>query len=249
MGMKRSPSIFVVSVFLMISAMFIWRCKGHLVEGDNLAKYTFSNLAGVCSGHIITGQYTTGDALAVNNKITLQVNVSRAGQYNITTSSINGMQFSGSGEFTSTGMQTVVLQGSGKPLAKGNFTYNTPGTSGCTFIIPVSEKPVDYAVYTVAESLGVCQEPVLSGRFIRGLAMSDVNTLKFSVHVVALGAFSISTNTVNGISFSTSGTYTKTGDQAVSLNAFGTPNDPGTFYYTLSAGNGTCSFHLAIQNP
>jgi hypothetical protein len=141
------------------------------------------------------------------------------------------------------------LQGSGKPLTKGNFTYNTPGTSGCTFIIPVTEKPVDYAVYTVAESLGVCQEPVVNGRFISGLAMSDVNILKFNVHVVALGAFSISTNTVNGISFSTSGTYSKIGDQAVSLHAFGTPHDAGTFYYTLSAGNGTCSFHLAIQNP
>src|SRR3982751_6792011 len=108
--MKGSPSIFVVSVFLMISAMFIWRCKGHLVEVDNQAKYTFINSVGMCSGHIIMGQYTAGDALAVNNKISLQVNVSKTGQYHITTSSINGIQFSTSGEFTSTGMQTVVLQ-------------------------------------------------------------------------------------------------------------------------------------------
>jgi hypothetical protein len=53
------------------------------------------------------------------------------------------MTFSGSGSFSATGAQTVILTGSGTPAATGTFPVSvTVGTSTCTFSITVAA--IDY---------------------------------------------------------------------------------------------------------
>ena len=66
--------------------------------------------------------------------IQIQVNVATPGGYNISTNTGNGVSFSKSGAFTATGVQTIILTGSGTPVNAGlqNFTV-TFGTSICTF--------------------------------------------------------------------------------------------------------------------
>ena len=59
--------------------------------------------------------------------------VATIGTYNITTTTANGLTFSGSGTFTQTGNQTIQLTATGTPIAKGNntFTINTVPNCGC----------------------------------------------------------------------------------------------------------------------
>jgi hypothetical protein len=236
-------------IFSMLSTLFLATCKEYSFEGGNKAEYTFISSAGNCTGSILTGQYYEGVLLGANNTIRLQVNVTKLGQYNITTTTVDGMQFSVSGEFTVAGTQTVSLQGAGTPSTQGDFTFSTPGTSACTFVVSVTPKPVINAEYSLAGAPDNCQDPAFTGKFTYGVSISNTSTVILKVHVTSQGAYSIRTDTVNGIYFTASGTFTATGDQTVTLSGSGTPNIPGNFYFKPSSGNSTCSFKLSVQNP
>jgi hypothetical protein len=77
-----------------------------------------------CSGTAVNGSYFADSALNVSNNITLPVTVSSLGSYSITSDSVNGIIFNGTGVFTSLGNQTVTLTATGKPLAVGTFNFN-----------------------------------------------------------------------------------------------------------------------------
>ena len=103
-----------------------------------LAVFTLSGAPNACSTPVINGSYNTGAALSTSNSVTLNVNVATAGTYNVTTNTVNGMKFAGSGNFANTGAQTIVLIGSGIPVAAGVHTFSPQvGTSSCTFNVTV----------------------------------------------------------------------------------------------------------------
>src|SRR5436190_2111106 len=88
-----------------------------------------------CTGATPAGTYMAGTALAAANTITLNVTVSTVGTWNVTTSpAVNGITFSGTGTFATTGAHTIVLTGSGTPAVAGTNTFTvTGGTGTCTF--------------------------------------------------------------------------------------------------------------------
>jgi hypothetical protein len=91
---------------------------------------------GSCMNATPAGTFTQGAALTSANKITIDVNVTATGTWNVTTSTIAGISFSGSGTFTTTGNQTITLTASGNPNASGDQSFPvTVGTSSCSFII------------------------------------------------------------------------------------------------------------------
>jgi len=99
----------------------------------------FTLAAGNCSA-VINGTYSAGTPLnALNNTVTISVNVTVIGTYSISTTATNGMTFSASGTFASTGVQTVSLAGSGTPASNINTTIPvSAGASSCSFVIPVT---------------------------------------------------------------------------------------------------------------
>jgi endonuclease G len=77
-------------------------------------------------------------SLTANEFVIVQVNITTPGKYSITTPVVYGMSFSDSGTFTSTGVQNVILKGSGTPTAGGILSFPiTAGTSNCSFIVLV----------------------------------------------------------------------------------------------------------------
>ena len=94
------------------------------------AAFTFN-----CTGATPAGTYVAGTVLTATNSITLNVTVTTAGTWSVTTApAVNGITFSGTGTFAATGAQTITLLGSGTPTAAGTHTFNvTGGTSACTF--------------------------------------------------------------------------------------------------------------------
>lgn len=107
--------------------------------GAETAIYTLSGSPNNCLNSSVQGNYWEGTPLNSANKVSIQVNVDTAGTYFITASPANGMSFNAQGVFTSTGVQTVVLQGSGTPTTAGTTTVrvNAGGTS-CSFTVTVN---------------------------------------------------------------------------------------------------------------
>ncbi|WP_449397807.1 hypothetical protein [Chryseobacterium wanjuense] len=86
-----------------------------------------------------------------------------------------------------------------------------------------------------------CTTTPLNGTYTGGTVMNSGNTVALTVNVTQLGAWSASSNNVNGVSFSGSGNFTTLGSQTITLAASGTPISSGAFSYTFTLGSSTCS--------
>lgn len=213
--------------------------------GNNTAVYTLGATGANCSGVVLAGTYTNGIATNAGNTAQIQVNVTTAGAYSITTSTIAGVNFSASGSFTSTGAQTVTLTTTGKPTADGVETFSvTAGTNTCNFDIPFA-KPAPPAVFTFAGAPSACTMPVINGIYSATTAVSPSNTVVVKVNVTTVGSYNIVTNVVNGLSFSASGVFTATGDVTVTLYAAGTPLAAGATTLKFD-GASSCSFDVPV---
>jgi hypothetical protein len=155
------------------------------------------------------------------------------GSYNINTDNIDGISFSQSGNFTSTGIQKVILKGSGTPTLANNLTFSpNTGSSVCSFDLTVVT-PGPPATYVLESNQdGSCTGYSVSGNFISGLGLTNTNTMTVKVTVIVLGNYTISTNSLNGMTFAATGSFVTLGSQIVVLRGAGTPASPGTFTFT-----------------
>lgn len=101
------------------------------------AEYSFAGGTGSCTGAILSGTFTAGTAVTASNSVTLDVTVDSIGSWTVTTNTVNGIFFSGTGNFTATGAQNIVLNASGTPSAAGAYNY-TFGTGNCVFSVTVA---------------------------------------------------------------------------------------------------------------
>lgn len=104
------------------------------------ATFTFAGSGGACAGATVAGTYSAGIPLIGQNTLALNVNVTTAGPYQISTNVVNGMGFVGTGTFSVTGNQIVLLTAQGTPVNSGIYTF-TPGagtTSSCSIDVIVN---------------------------------------------------------------------------------------------------------------
>ncbi|MEO6491051.1 MAG: hypothetical protein ABIO04_14000 [Ferruginibacter sp.] len=217
-------------------------------SGTGPATYSLEGSPGTCSGAIVNGTYMQGTALDINNTISISVNVTDTGTYTLGAASANGMVFSSIGVFNSTGIQPVILNGTGTPTSAGiiNVT-STNGTSSCTFsitVLPAGGGGV--SVFTLDATAGNCSGATYAGTYSAGTPLTAANTVVINVTVVSSGTYFISSNTVNGVTFSATGTFTTTGPQPVTLTGSGTPVNGGIFNYDPASGASTCSFSITF---
>lgn len=121
-------------------------------------------------------------------------------------------------------------------LANGKFQSTLAGGS----INPSSSG-------VLGDSSGTCKPIIINGSYEQGIQATNNNTIQAQVNVAVPGPFTLSTNTVNGLTFSTSGTFSTTGQQNVVLNATGTPSVSGDYLFTLKYGNSQCNFTLDVN--
>jgi hypothetical protein len=102
------------------------------------SEYTLVSSGTACADVSLEGNYNTGVALTSANKAIIQVNVIKTGTWSITTETVNGIKFSGSGTFSTTGAQSIILAGSGTPAETGRFDFPfSTGTADCNFAVSV----------------------------------------------------------------------------------------------------------------
>lgn len=204
-----------VFIFLLSSFLFTACNKelsfenGELQTGgiSGTAVFTLYGSPGTCSDALINGDYNVAIPLGTSNTVTIAVNVTTIGTYTVSTNTINGVSFSGTSSFLSTGDQTITLTGNGTPVASGNFIF-TPGVNGCSFTIDFSEAGVitdNYfrsTVDGVATTFNVnltASSPVVTGFSINGDASVSFNSPTLSIALNNLTG-TITTGTYNLLS-------------------------------------------------
>jgi hypothetical protein len=120
------------------------------VLGANPATGNLGGSPTSCTPFIINGTYNQEVALNNTNSVQIQVNVTSTGPYGITTNTIGGINFFKAGMFTTTGLQTIVLEGRGTPGLSGNQNFTVSfGSSICTFTINVIAAPLNFIPTTL----------------------------------------------------------------------------------------------------
>ena len=104
---------------------------------------TCSGAPGACMPSTVSGIYVVGNTLTADNKVQIEVNITGAGSYYITTNTVSGFSFAGSGSLAIGNNQLIELAGTGAPTAAGPQVFTvTFGTS--TFTFTVNVLPSDY---------------------------------------------------------------------------------------------------------
>lgn len=213
------------------------------VAGGGISSGVLGDSSGNCKPVILAGQYDQGIALNSTNTVQVQVTVATAGSYSIKTNAVNGVTFSKTGTFTSTGVQTVMLTGSGTPINSGsqNFTLSY-GNSLCNFKITFNTP----ASGTLGGGGGSCTPFAIAGVYTQGIVLDATNTVQIQVNVATLGSYNITTGTVDGVTFSKSGNFTATGVQTIFLTGSGTPLVAGLHSFTVTFGTSSCTFTITF---
>lgn len=212
-----------------------------LPAGTGSAVYTLAGAPSSCTGATVNGTYAVGVGLSsTTNIVTITTNVTTIGTYTITTT-YQGMTFTAAGAFTSIGVNTVTLVGSGTPTTGGvNTVPLTAGATTCSFVVNVSAP---------AAGTMTCATLAVQGTYTALTAVTAANNITIPVNFTSTGAYSITTNTVDGLSFTTSGNAAAIGTQTITVPASGTPGTSGTKSFTLSLNGsttGTCTFTVNV---
>ncbi len=236
-------------IFFSISLFIISACQKQL-SFDNTDSLATGNLvktaSGDCSPVTLGGTYVKDTVLGVLNYMDVQVNFSAIGSYEIKSDTVNGYSFKAVGQATSTGNQTVRLLANGTPLAAGTDVFTIQfDNSVCQVNVIVS---TTVAVYTFTNLSGACTAATVAGSYNTGVALDPSNTVSMQVNVSSPGSYSISSNQLNGIYFTSSGTFTVSGLQTVNLVGNGTPLAAGAFIFN-TAITGGCTFDISVVNP
>ena len=115
-----------------------------VVPAASGAVCTLGGGPGACTPSTVNGTYTPGVVLSAANTLQVQINATTAGAYIISTNTVTGFSFSGTGSAV-LGNQLITLNGSGTPTTAGAQTFTvTIGTSTCTFVVNVVAMSTDY---------------------------------------------------------------------------------------------------------
>ena len=244
---KFYPYTIAFSLFIIL---FFSCQKEFSFEGDITLPNTLGRSSGgQCLPINVGGTYFAGKDLGHTNFIEVQVSVKMTGAYTISTQTVNGYSFQATGSFPDTGLVMVQLKGSGKPVSAGtdNFTVSLGNTS-CSVSITVQTPPIGPASYTLDGDPGSCVDANIQGVFMKDIILDTSNKADIKVNVITAGSYSISTNLVNGYSFSGSGFFTTTGPQTVTLKATGKPVAEGIDQFMLTGNVSSCSFPVTVTS-
>lgn len=218
------------------------------VPGPQDAVYTLAGAPNICTGVIADGTYTIGTALTSSNILTVQAIVTTPGIYTLSAATTNGFSFSGSGVFTDTGLQNVILKGTGIPIkAEVSNVIASNIASTCNFGITVLSDTAGKAIFSFDGSPDNCVNYTVNGTYYAGIVTSANNTITMSVNVTKPGSYSITTNTANGITFNDAGAFINTGQQTITLSARGTPVRSESTAFIPNTGTVSCNFNLNVK--
>ena len=240
------------AIIFFCFSLFLISCQKELSfessKGANTATaFTLGGAGSNCTGATLSGVYMNAQVMTSANTVQLQVQVTVKGAYSISTNTVNGVSFSGTGNFADTGAHTIIMVASGTPAGEGTKTFLvSAGGSTCSFDVSFAPKAPP-AVFTLQGAPNACTLPVINGVYTATVPVTASNTAVIKIDVTTAGAYNIVTNIVNGLSFSATGVFTTTGTGIpVTLIAAGTPLAAGTTTLKPAVNAANCSFDVTI---
>ena len=215
------------------------------------AVFTLGGQPNTCTGVVLgLSPYYPGLPMTAGNTAEIQVNVTTAGNYSITTQVLNGIKFEATG-FLNTTDTKIVLTASGTPVV-GSYTEYYPiqfGGNECGLSITFGAA-VSSSTFTLGGTTGC--NAMVHGTYTEGIPVNQTNYATVSVDVPSTGTYYLTTDVINGISFSGSGVFTTTGPTTVKLYANGTPVNAGPtpVVFTINpglGGTGSCNLNVNID--
>ena len=242
-----------ILVFTCIFTLLVtsFSCKKEVSSEPNIsvAKGSLkSDVTDECLPKTVAGAYVAQKVLNDSNFIEVEINVSKAGSYNISTDVINGYSFKQSGNITATGTNRIKLKGQGTPTSAGTNTFTVRFDSTFCFI-QVNVLPAGNggtSVFTLQGSGGSCLDAKILGIYLKNTPLTINNKVDIKVNVTSIGTYSISTAAINGITFYGTGTFATTGVQTITINGSGSPVNTGNSVFSLTAGTSSCTFSLLV---
>lgn len=104
------------------------------------------------------------------------------------------------------------------------------------------------AVFTLDGAPGGCMGASVSGLYMTGAALDSANIVTINVNVISAGDYNFATTAVNGMTFTSAGSFTATGPQTIILKGSGTPVTAGNIDIPVSSGGTHCSFIINVNN-
>jgi len=217
-----------------------------LCGGAGAAKFTTN-----CDAVTVNGTYVEGTSLTAANYLTIPINVTSPGSFNIIGTTSNGYSFSYSGTITAKGQYSVNVPALGTPQAVQNDNVMiTGGLDTCYTTIPVQSNIALYSIDCASISTNVTG----GAYFVKGTVLTT-QTITLRVTITTPGFYSISTPVTNGIAFQAQGNFTAPGTQTVILspvpNSMPTVNTsfPITVNANSPSGNVSCSTTIPMTLP
>ena len=239
--------LYSLLIAVFAAAIFLPACNKLDSNPGGLSVGTLKDTAtGACMPVSVNGIFRVDSVLNNDNYVDVQVNVTIPGTFEIKSDSVNGYSFKKTGTL-GTGLNTVRLYASGKPVATGVNTFTIAyGLSSCSFSITVYGAGAGTALYILGGAPNNCSVSSVNGNYVTGLAMTAANTVETSVYVTSIGTYVITGAIVNGVSFSASGVFTNPGVQNIFLKATGIPLAPGIVLYPVTNGATNCNFSITV---
>ncbi|MFM6926741.1 MAG: hypothetical protein ACKOU7_14630, partial [Ferruginibacter sp.] len=213
--------------------------------GNGQATGTLKSTAGTCLPSTVNGTFTKDSVLKTSNFIQVNADITATGTYVIKSDTVASFYFTGTGSVTSTGINVINLAGNGTPTSTGVKTFTvTFGTSVCKIDVNVVAGTAPNAVYTFT-----CASTTFgSGVYTAGTAVGAQHTVTLNVVVTTPGPWSVTVPSVNGISYSGSGTFTTAGNAQITLTASGTPAvaSPPAYNYAVNGPTSSCTFSITV---
>jgi len=208
-----------------------------------------SDASDECLPKTVAGSYVARKVLNDSNFIEIDINISKAGTYTISTDTVNGYSFHGTGNLAAPGVNSVKLKGQGTPTSAGTNTFLISFDSTFCYV-QVTVLPAGAggpAVFTLQGSGATCLDYNIQGTYVVGTLLTASNKVDIKVDVTTIGTYSISTTATNGMTFSGTGTFGGPGIQIVTLNGSGTPVTAGSTTVTITAGATSCTFDVTVS--
>lgn len=215
-----------------------------------------------CDSVKFHGQYLDKTALNSSNFMTIPLNVTKTGAYNITVmpDPENGYYFIVSGVFLATGYYYVTIPASGTPIK-----YTPDSDPGDLMKITFNGKPMDTCdpLYLKIEDssrkplyIMDCSKTKVRGVYKLNEELDiDDNYIEMTLNVdlEAVGAkYIIETNTVDGIYFKDEGLLTST-TMNIKLKGYGVPNSLDDKHFTITSNSkktvATCKATVIMVIP
>jgi hypothetical protein len=93
---------------------------------------------------------------------------------------------------------------------------------------------------------GECLPSTVNGNYIAAKALNDSNYVDVTINVTQPGTYQVITDTIDGYSFSASGTFSATGTNVVRLKGTGMPQAQGTDNFLVKYDTTICSFSVTV---